>query len=102
MRLLLLPFIGFALFAITARAQSFPVNITVDASKPLGQLHPIWRFFGYDECNFTYLPGGQELLAKLGQLDSQQIYIRCHHLLTSGDGTPAMKWGSTGVYHVDA
>src|SRR5581483_7152134 len=52
-----------------AEASVFPVSITVDASKPLGELKPIWRFFGYDECNFTYMPGGQELLAKLGQLN---------------------------------
>ena len=24
--------------------------------------------------------------------------MRMHNLLTSGDGTPALKWGSTGVY----
>jgi xylan 1,4-beta-xylosidase len=102
MRMLLLILIGMFLISISAMGDSFPVTISVDASKPLGEFHPIWRFFGYDECNFTYMPGGQVLLAKLGQLDSQQIYIRCHHLLTSGDGTPAMKWGSTGVYHEDA
>jgi xylan 1,4-beta-xylosidase len=83
----------------------FPVTITVDANKPLGELIPIWRFFGYDECNFTYMPGGQELLAKLGQLNDSnpqpQVYVRCHHLMTSGDGTPSMKWGSTGIYHED-
>jgi xylan 1,4-beta-xylosidase len=82
--------------------ETFPVTISIDASKSLGPLHPIWRFFGYDECNFTYMKGGRELLAKLGQLGSEQVYIRCHHLLTSGDGTPAMKWGSTGVYREDA
>jgi xylan 1,4-beta-xylosidase len=30
------------------------------------------------------------------------VYIRVHHLLTSGDGTPELKWSSTGVYHEDA
>ena len=27
--------------------------------------------------------------------------MRTHNLLTSGDGTPALKWGSTGVYTED-
>ena len=30
------------------------------------------------------------------------VYIRAHHLLTSGDGTPELKWSSTGVYREDA
>jgi xylan 1,4-beta-xylosidase len=83
-------------------ADTFPVTITVDAGQSLGNLHPIWRYFGYDECNFTYMPNGKALLGELGQLGPEQVYIRCHHLMTSGDGTPAMKWGSTGMYHEDA
>lgn len=79
-----------------------PVAIRIDAAQTLGPLTPAWRFFGYDECNFTYMKDGRQLLAELGQLGPQQVYIRCHHLLTSGNGTPAMKWGSTGVYAEDA
>jgi len=30
------------------------------------------------------------------------VYVRTHNLLTSGDGTPALKWGSTNVYTEDA
>ena len=26
------------------------------------------------------------------------VYVRTHNLLTSGDGTPALKWGSTNAY----
>jgi xylan 1,4-beta-xylosidase len=45
---------------------------------------------------------GQKLLAELGELRPKEIYFRAHNLLTSGDGTPALKWGSTGVYTENA
>src|SRR6476660_4128083 len=78
------------------------VTISVDAAKPAGELTPIWRFFGYDEPNYTYMKDGKKLLSELGQLGGPQVFVRCHHLLTSGDGSPALKWGSTGVYNEDS
>ncbi len=90
--------------AVTAAsaADSFPVTIRVDAAKTNGDLHPIWRFFGADEPNYAYMIYGKKLLAELGAMAPKQVYFRAHNLLTSGDGTPAMKWGSTGVYSEDA
>ena len=29
------------------------------------------------------------------------VYVRAHHMFTSGDGSPALKWGSTGIYRED-
>ena len=81
---------------------TFPVVIHVDASQPRGPLTPIWRFFGADEPNYAYMKDGKKLLGELGQLGGPQVYFRCHHLLTSGDGSPALKWGSTGAYSEDA
>jgi xylan 1,4-beta-xylosidase len=81
---------------------AFPVNIHVDASKTRGELHAIWRFFGADEPNYAYMKDGQKLLGELGQLGGEQVYFRCHHLLTSGDGSFAFKWGSTSAYKEDA
>jgi xylan 1,4-beta-xylosidase len=80
---------------------SFPVTITVDAAKPLGELKPIWRFFGADEPNYAYMKDGKKLLGELGQLGGPQVYFRAHHLLTSGDGAYALKWGSTSAYKED-
>jgi len=80
----------------------FPVTITVEAAKPVGELTPIWRFFGADEANYAYLKDGEKLLGELGQLGGPQVYFRCHHLLTSGDGAYALKWGSTSAYKEDA
>ena len=77
---------------------SFPVSIRVDATKTTGELKPIWRFFGADEPNYAYMKNGKKLVAELGELAPRQVYFRAHNLLTSGDGTPALKWGSTGAY----
>src|SRR5258706_4996550 len=56
--------------AVLPRTNSFPVAIRVDAARPKGELHPIWRFFGYDEPNYTYMKDGKKLLSELGQLAS--------------------------------
>jgi xylan 1,4-beta-xylosidase len=77
------------------------VSIRVDAARTRGELRPIWRFFGYDEPNFTYMKDGRKLLTELSQIGAGPVFIRTHHLLTSGDGVPALKWGSTGVYTED-
>jgi xylan 1,4-beta-xylosidase len=83
-------------------ADPFPVIIQVDAAKTKGVLRPIWRFFGADEPNYAYMKHGKKLLADLGELAPRQVFFRAHNLLTSGDGTPALKWGSTGAYIEDA
>ena len=87
--------------AVEPSTNSFPVTITVDAGKPLGELKPIWRFFGADEPNYAYMKDGKKLLGELGQLGGSQVYFRTHHLLTSGDGAYALKWGSTSAYKED-
>ncbi len=77
------------------------VAIRVRADQPDGELRPIWRFFGADEPNYAYMKDGEQLLRELGRLGPPQTYFRTHNLLTSGDGTPALKWGSTGAYRED-
>lgn len=76
----------------------FPVRMTVNASRPLGELKPIWRFFGADEPNYAYMKDGSKLLGELGELRRGEVFFRTHNLLTTGDGTPALKWGSTNAY----
>jgi xylan 1,4-beta-xylosidase len=83
---------------------TFPVLIQVDASQTKGELHPIWRFFGADEPNYATMRNGKKLISELGALGApqlQSVYFRAHNLLTSGDGTAAFKWGSTGAYDED-
>ncbi|MDQ2664912.1 MAG: beta-xylosidase [Gemmatimonadota bacterium] len=78
------------------------ITIRVDASRDIGELRPVWRFFGADEPNYAYMKDGRRLLAELGELRPHDVYFRAHNLLTSGDGTPALKWGSTNAYTEDA
>jgi len=78
------------------------VTIRVDASTAQGRLRPVWSYFGYDEPNYTYMPHGRELISELVALSATPVYIRTHNLLTTGDGTPALKWGSTNAYTEDA
>ncbi|MPY89984.1 MAG: beta-xylosidase [Luteitalea sp.] len=87
---------------VSPPSETFPVVIRVDAGKEVGALRPIWRFFGADEPNYAYMKDGQKLITELGRLAPQQVYYRAHNLLTSGDGTPALKWGSTNAYREDA
>lgn len=78
------------------------VEIEVDATKVIGELRPIWNYFGYDESLTTLTPEGSHLLDELRTLSSPEpTRIRVHHLLTSGDGTLALKWSSTNVYTED-
>ena len=101
-----LPLLAMAavLAAPAARADdaTFPVTITVHADQVIGDLHPIWRFFGCDEPNYAEAPNGRKLVAELGQLRPSEVYFRTHNLLTTGDGEPAFKWGSTNAYTEDA
>ena len=78
------------------------VNIQVRLDQPDGQLSPVWNYFGYDEPNYTYAPNGKKLLGELAALNVVPTYIRTHNLLTTGDGSASLKWGSTNVYTLDA
>src|ERR1019366_133207 len=85
-----------------AANDSFLVKVTVNASQPVGPFNDSWRFFGADEPNYATKRNGKKLLAELGSLRPNDVYFRAHNLLTSGDGTPALKWGSTNAYTEDA
>jgi xylan 1,4-beta-xylosidase len=92
-----------AITTATTHGQTpFPVSIQVDAAKSKGELRPIWRFFGADEPNYATMKDGQKLLSQLGELRPGDVYFRAHNMLCSGDGTPALKWGSTNIYTEDA
>jgi len=79
-----------------------PVSIHVDLAKPLGAYKPITSWFGYDESNYTTMKYGRQLLGELHDLSPVPVYIRAHHLLTSGNGVPELKWSSSNVFSLDA
>src|SRR5258708_7167042 len=84
---------SFPLISLTAERgpAEFAVTITVDAAKPIGELRPIWRYFGHDEPNYTYMRDGKKLLGQIAEAMPYPAYMRTHNLITSGDGTPALK-----------
>jgi xylan 1,4-beta-xylosidase len=86
----------------THLAAQTPVSIHVDLNQPEGEYKPITNWFGYDELNYTTTPNGRKLLGELHETSALPVYIRAHHLFTSGDGKPALKWSSTNLYTVDA
>jgi xylan 1,4-beta-xylosidase len=74
----------------------------VQADRSEGKIAPVWNYFGYDEPNYTYARNGRKLLSELSAVDAKPVYVRVHNLLTTGDGTASLKWGSTDVYSEDA
>jgi len=82
--------------------QAAPVSLQVKLNEDKGPLKPMWAWFGYDEPNYTYMKDGKKLLSELAALSPVPVYVRAHNLMTSGDGTPALKWGSTGMYSEDS
>jgi len=78
------------------------VNIQVDLKQDSGPFEPLYNWFGYDEANYTTGTHGPELLKEMHDLSPVPVYIRTHHLLTSGDGRGELKFSSTNVYSEDA
>src|SRR6267378_7708694 len=100
MRKLLLPLLLCAA-ALPAAAQS-TVAIQIDLNKTLGAYKPIYSWFGYDESNYTTMRYGKLLLTELHDLSPVPVYIRAHHLLTSGNGVAELKWSSSNIFTLDA
>jgi xylan 1,4-beta-xylosidase len=90
-----------ALTRVWTPAQSPSISIHVDGSTRLGAMTTMWAFFGHDEPNYTYMKDGRKLLSELAALSPAPVFVRTHNLLTTGDGTPALKWGSTNAYTED-
>jgi xylan 1,4-beta-xylosidase len=78
------------------------VNVSVDATAAGTPLARVWAFHGYDEINYTTAPEGKALLDTIAAAHTAPVHVRNHFLLNTGDGTPALKWGSTNVYTEDA
>ena len=94
---------GLLALASSARAQTpATVNVSVDATAAGTPLERVWPFHGYDEINYTTTPEGEALLGTIAAAHTAPVHVRSHFLLNTGDGTPALKWGSTNVYTEDA
>jgi len=87
--------------SISAYSQAPVVALQVDLTREKGDMTPIWAWFGYDEPNYTTMKDGKKLLSEIAALSPVPVYVRAHNLMTSGDGTAALKWGSTDMYKED-
>ncbi len=85
-------------FCTNTETKAQTVQIKIDAASPSRELKHIWPYFGFDECNFAYTQQAGELMKVLSASNKETVYLRCHFLLNTGDGTPALKWGSTNAY----
>lgn len=94
--------ISFLLLAGTSGLAQNTVTIRVDAAGTIGPFKPIYAYFGYDEPNYTYMNDGRKLVGELAAMSGVPVYMRTHFMLATGDGTPALKWGSTNAYTEDA
>jgi xylan 1,4-beta-xylosidase len=102
MKTLYVAFSAITIFAVNVVfAQSPGYTISVDVTQQGKPLRPVWAYFGYDEPNYTYMKDGRKLLTELAELSPVAVYVRAHNLLTTGDGTAALKWGSTNAYTED-
>jgi len=109
MRTLAIALLNAAVLASVAQTPASPppappasVAIGIDLAKSLGPYKPIGAWFGYDEIDYTTTKYGRQLLPELHDLSPVPVYVRAHHLFTSGDGTAKLKWSSTGVFSLDA
>lgn len=99
-----LPVVAIVVLALTVVSgrQADRVDIRVDTAATVAPMAPVWAWFGYDEPNYTYTDNGKKLLTELAAASPVPVYVRVHNLLTTGDGQPALKWGSTNAYTEDA
>jgi xylan 1,4-beta-xylosidase len=87
---------------LMAQSPTKPVEIKVSLDKTVGDMYPMWAWFGYDEPNYTYMKDGVKLLTEISKLSPVPVYVRAHSLMVTGDGVAALKWGSTNMYTEDA
>jgi len=85
----------------TPQLANNPVVLTVDLAKEIGPMYPAWAWFGYDEPNYTYMKDGKKLLSEISALSPVPVYVRVHNILTTDEGVPGLKWGSTNAYTED-
>ena len=79
-----------------------PVTIDVNLNQSIGEMYPMWAYFGYDEPNYTYMPNGKKLLTEISELSKEPVYVRAHNLLNTDEGPrAALKWGSSNAYTED-
>ncbi|UCD48778.1 MAG: hypothetical protein JSW27_14735 [Phycisphaerales bacterium] len=94
-------FVLLLVFSVGLGRAGQPISIHVDATQRGEPLKHVWSYYGYDECNYTTTPDCIALMEAAARMNAEPVYLRQHFLLNSGDGTAALKWGSTNTYTED-
>lgn len=55
-----------------------PVEVKIMLDKPIGDMYPMWAWFGYDEPNYTYMKDGKKLLTELAALSPTPVLSLIH------------------------
>jgi xylan 1,4-beta-xylosidase len=104
---LVLPLMVLMLFANVSMGQqninsSNDFELNVDINQSVGEMYPMWAYWGYDEPNYTYMADGRKLISELDKLSPGPVYYRAHSMLCTDEGPrAALKWGSTNAYTED-
>ena len=77
------------------------VQVDVDGGLILGEQEHFWKYIGYDECNYTYIPEGKALLKKFFDLGDGPYFVRTHFMFCTGNCHGTYKFGSTNLYTED-
>ena len=80
-----------------------PISVTVDASKAIGQIEPIWNGIG-GNLGLALTPQGERLLQRIVESSPYPFYRRCWGMTEGGIGglsTLESDYGSTNVYNLD-
>src|SRR4051812_22475779 len=76
--------LGLNSYSFAQNSSGKPVNISVDLSKTVAPMKPVWAWFGYDEPNYTYMKDGKKLLSEIAAFSPVPVYVRAHCLLCTG------------------
>ena len=84
-------------------SESYDVRIAVRADQSRRALPAALELVRLRRAELHLLAdNGKKLLRELAELSPEPVRMRTHNLLTTGDGQPALKWGSTNAYTEDA
>jgi xylan 1,4-beta-xylosidase len=99
--LLFLLFTAFSFGQLTQiLPQTYAINVNINQS--IGEMYPMWAYFGYDEPNYTYMADGRKIISELADMSPVPVYYRAHNLLNTDEGPrAALKWGSSNAYTED-
>ena len=77
------------------------MNVSVDATSAGTPLERVWPFTATTRSTTRPRQRERRCSPPSPPRTRAPVHVRSHFLLNTGDGTPAMKWGSTNVYTED-